>query len=216
MAGPANIRFGLQASFAAFSRPLTDCLAQAGLSSARLSQDHGLPCARRSERAHRTGSGPTPEAPVPPRHDHHRRACRLRRRASRAAMAASSWSAPAASAGPNSAAGNIGSAAGARSSPTRAAAPGSAAKLLRPGAVGLRRSHRKDRRCSTKHSSNFIRDPHAIVRWASKAAPRDFGALAPLVVEHATRGDAVGRDLMQPRRSSLDALGGAPGGPGSR
>jgi len=52
----------------------------------------------------------------------------------------------------------------------------------------------------------FHCDPHSVVRWASKAAPRDFGALAPLVVEHGWRGDAVGRDLMSRAGAHADAL----------
>src|SRR5262245_5751130 len=38
----------------------------------------------------------------------------------------------------------------------------------------------------------FQADPHAIVRFASNASPRDFGTLAPLVVDHAQRHLAVG------------------------
>jgi glucosamine kinase len=52
----------------------------------------------------------------------------------------------------------------------------------------------------------FHSDPHAIVRWAAKASPRDFGGLAPFVVEHGSRGDPVGRELMALAGSHVDAL----------
>jgi glucosamine kinase len=50
------------------------------------------------------------------------------------------------------------------------------------------------------------RDPHAIVRWTSNVSPRDFGTLAPLVVEHASRGDADGAELMRLAAGHIDAL----------
>ncbi len=49
-------------------------------------------------------------------------------------------------------------------------------------------------------------DPHAIVRWMGTARPRDFGALAPLVVAHAARCDPVGQDLIRAAASHVDAL----------
>ena len=52
----------------------------------------------------------------------------------------------------------------------------------------------------------FQRDPHAIVRWASNASPRDFGAFAPMVIAHARIGDAVGLELMGMAASHVDAL----------
>ena len=52
----------------------------------------------------------------------------------------------------------------------------------------------------------FLNDPHAIVRWTFKASPRDFGALAPLVVEHAKSGDHAGIELMQSAAAHIDAL----------
>jgi glucosamine kinase len=52
----------------------------------------------------------------------------------------------------------------------------------------------------------FHDDPHAIVRWASNASPRDFGAMAPLVVEHALRGDSIGIELIQMAASHIDSL----------
>ncbi len=52
----------------------------------------------------------------------------------------------------------------------------------------------------------FENNPHAIVRWTFKATPRDFGALAPLVVEHARRADPAGVELMRLGATHLDAL----------
>jgi glucosamine kinase len=52
----------------------------------------------------------------------------------------------------------------------------------------------------------FQRDPHAIVQWTYKASPRDFGSLAPAVVERAKRGDPAGVELMELAASHVDAL----------
>src|SRR5262249_3881092 len=52
----------------------------------------------------------------------------------------------------------------------------------------------------------FQSDPHAIVRFAAEASPREFGALAPLVVTHATQGDAIGCALMRRAGQHIDAL----------
>jgi glucosamine kinase len=49
-------------------------------------------------------------------------------------------------------------------------------------------------------------DPSAIVRWTGSARPRDFAALAPLVVEHAHRSDAEARALMRLAARHVDAL----------
>jgi len=40
-------------------------------------------------------------------------------------------------------------------------------------------------------------DPHAVVRWMGSARPRDFGNLAPSIVEFAASGDAIAEPLMQ-------------------
>jgi glucosamine kinase len=53
----------------------------------------------------------------------------------------------------------------------------------------------------------FRDDPHAIVRWTSDATPRDFGALAPHVVEYARNGDPVGIEIVQSAAAHIDALG---------
>jgi glucosamine kinase len=52
----------------------------------------------------------------------------------------------------------------------------------------------------------FRGDPHAIVRWAANASPGDFAALAPLVADHARSGDEAGRELLRRAASHIDAL----------
>lgn len=53
----------------------------------------------------------------------------------------------------------------------------------------------------------FRNDPHLVVRWTSEAAPRDFGALAPRIVDFANRGDPGALTLMQAGAAHIDALG---------
>jgi glucosamine kinase len=52
----------------------------------------------------------------------------------------------------------------------------------------------------------FKHDPHAIVRFSSEALPRDLGTLAPFVVEHAKSGDSVGIELMRAAAGHIDLL----------
>ena len=52
----------------------------------------------------------------------------------------------------------------------------------------------------------FKSDPHAIVRWMGSARPRDFATLAPLVIEHASRKDAAGCELMRLAAGHIDGL----------
>lgn len=52
----------------------------------------------------------------------------------------------------------------------------------------------------------FHGDPHAIVRWSGTATPRDFGVLAPRIVEHAHRNDPVASELMRLAAAHIDAL----------
>ena len=52
----------------------------------------------------------------------------------------------------------------------------------------------------------FGNDPHAIVTWAQSASPGDFGSLAPDVFEHAERGDPVARELVSLAAGHIDAL----------
>jgi glucosamine kinase len=43
--------------------------------------------------------------------------------------------------------------------------------------------------------ARFDRDAHAIVRWTATASPRDYGDIAPLVIEEAARGDPAAVEL---------------------
>jgi len=52
----------------------------------------------------------------------------------------------------------------------------------------------------------FRNDPHAIVRWTTDASSRDFGLLAPRVVEYAEHGDPAGIALMQAAAAHIDSL----------
>ncbi len=52
----------------------------------------------------------------------------------------------------------------------------------------------------------FETNPHAIARWTFQAMPRDFGALAPLVVEYARHADPAGVELMRLGAIHIDAL----------
>ncbi|HVH80324.1 MAG TPA: BadF/BadG/BcrA/BcrD ATPase family protein [Stellaceae bacterium] len=54
--------------------------------------------------------------------------------------------------------------------------------------------------------ARFEHDPHAIVRWAATAKPADYGRLAPLVIEHARRGDIAGSELALLAAGHIDAL----------
>lgn len=54
--------------------------------------------------------------------------------------------------------------------------------------------------------AQFDRDPHAIVQWAFEALPRNFAGLAPAVVEHARQADPVAAELMRLGAGHLDAL----------
>ena len=54
--------------------------------------------------------------------------------------------------------------------------------------------------------AEFQSDPHAIVRWMTDARPADFGAFAPLIIEHASRGDPIGRELVSIAAHHIDAL----------
>jgi glucosamine kinase len=50
----------------------------------------------------------------------------------------------------------------------------------------------------------FESNPHAIVRWATHAAPRDFATLAPVIVEHSA--DPVAAELMRLAAAHVDRL----------
>lgn len=48
--------------------------------------------------------------------------------------------------------------------------------------------------------------PGAIVDWITKARPRDYGGLAPMVMEHATTGDPVARRLIGRSVDDVEAM----------
>jgi glucosamine kinase len=52
----------------------------------------------------------------------------------------------------------------------------------------------------------FQSDPHAIVRWMTGAAPRDYGSFAPAIIEHAKGNDPIAIELMQLAAGHIDAL----------
>lgn len=54
--------------------------------------------------------------------------------------------------------------------------------------------------------TEFANDPHAIVGWTATASPRDFGAFAPCIVDHALRHDAAAVELMQMAAGHIDRL----------
>ena len=54
----------------------------------------------------------------------------------------------------------------------------------------------------------FQSDPHTVVRWMSSARPRDFARLAPLVIQHARRNDPTASELMRAAAGHVDALAG--------
>jgi glucosamine kinase len=54
--------------------------------------------------------------------------------------------------------------------------------------------------------SRFGRDPHHIVRWMHAALPRDYAALAPIVVSHASSGDAVALALMREAAGCIERM----------
>jgi glucosamine kinase len=52
----------------------------------------------------------------------------------------------------------------------------------------------------------FGADPHAIVQWMARATPGDYATLAPRVVEYAGRDDAAAIELMRLAGRHIDAL----------
>lgn len=52
----------------------------------------------------------------------------------------------------------------------------------------------------------FGGDPHAIVRWAARAAPRDFAVLAPTIVDYAARRDGDALALLRRAAGHLDTI----------
>jgi glucosamine kinase len=54
--------------------------------------------------------------------------------------------------------------------------------------------------------AQFESNPHVIVRFMGMAKPRDFGKFAPLVVDYAARDDAMACGLMQHAAGHIDAI----------
>jgi glucosamine kinase len=54
--------------------------------------------------------------------------------------------------------------------------------------------------------NHFRREAHAIVRWTTRASPRDYGSFAPLVVSHASNQDPAAIELMRLAAGHIDAL----------
>jgi glucosamine kinase len=52
----------------------------------------------------------------------------------------------------------------------------------------------------------FSNDPHAIVAWAHAASPGDFATLAPDIFEHATQDDPIARELVSLAAAHIDVL----------
>lgn len=55
-------------------------------------------------------------------------------------------------------------------------------------------------------AAEFGNDPHAIVRWTQTATPRDYASLAPSIFDHAGRGDIVAGALVGLAARHIDAL----------
>jgi glucosamine kinase len=53
---------------------------------------------------------------------------------------------------------------------------------------------------------HFHGDPHELVRWMSSAKPRDFGRLAKIVTVHAPGGDPVASELMRAAAQHIETL----------
>lgn len=58
----------------------------------------------------------------------------------------------------------------------------------------------------TRLFEKFGADPHAIVRWAVAARPGDFGALAPLAIEYAARNDPAATALVRRAAKHIESL----------
>ena len=54
--------------------------------------------------------------------------------------------------------------------------------------------------------ADFADDPHAIVKWTAEATPRDFGSLTPRIADYAARGDPAGAELMQIAAAHIDHI----------
>ena len=54
--------------------------------------------------------------------------------------------------------------------------------------------------------AKFRSDPHAIVHWMTDASPKDFATFAPDIVEHALANDPVAAELLRLAGGHVDAL----------
>src|SRR5262252_3464432 len=54
--------------------------------------------------------------------------------------------------------------------------------------------------------AKFRSDPHAIVHWMTGASPKDFATFAPEIIEHAADADPVAVELLQLAGAHIDAL----------
>jgi glucosamine kinase len=59
---------------------------------------------------------------------------------------------------------------------------------------------------TTRLMEEFHGDPHAVVRWAGRASPADYGRFAPLVIEAAQRGSPAARELLRTAAGHIEAL----------
>ncbi len=63
---------------------------------------------------------------------------------------------------------------------------------------------------STKMTAHMMKkfdsDPIAVTRWAKTARPSDYGALAPMVFDHATKGDAIALPIIKQAAHAILAL----------
>jgi glucosamine kinase len=203
-AGPANIRFGLERSFAAILDATTECLVQAGLSSKDSSRITAcLALAGASEPSHLAAAQDFP---------HPFRRAIITTDAHAACIGAH-----------GGADGGIivigtGSIGWAERKGLHYRAGGWGWPISDEGS-GAWLGHETLRRVLWAYDGRiewtpllralferFEQDPHAILQWTINASPRDLGSFAPLVVEHAAQNDRVGGELMRLAATHIDAL----------
>jgi glucosamine kinase len=204
VAGPANIRFGMEESFAAVFEAGNRCLERAGLSSMDLSRIVAcLALAGASEPAYRA---------VAEQHPHPYREMMVTTDARAACIGAHAgrdggvvivgtgsigW---AELGGGHVRVGGWGLA---------VSDEGSGAWLGREALRRVLWAHDGRIGWSALLSELFDRfasDPHAIVRWSRLARPNEFAALAPTIVAHAAHGDGNAVELTGLAASHVDAL----------
>ena len=204
IAGPANIRFGLERSFSAILQATTECLVQAGLSSRDCSRITAcLALAGASEPKYLAAAQNHP-------HPFHR------------AIVTTDAQAACVGAHGGGDGGNIivgtGSIGWAERNGVRHRVGGWGWPISDEGS-GTWLGHQALCRVLWAYDgriewspllralfARFEQDPHAMLQWTLNAAPRDLGSFAPIVVEHAAKNDRVGRELMQTAASHIDAI----------